>query len=135
MAKYFCASQASTIIKDSAAKPQMAITRLISSRGLPERTASITSEKALVVSVHLTPASSRGREVWTEDNYTKTESWPAGDVGIYALKSNPRTKNPSAVDWVHHHVPRATLNAFTDDARIPTVQNLHRAGLSCVSAR
>jgi len=124
MAKYFNVDQASTIIKGPSAKPQMVITRLISTHGLPERTASIPSEKAFVVSVHLTPASLRGCEVWTEDKYSNTKSWPSGGVGIYDLESNPRTRNPSAVDWVHYHIPRATLNAFTDDAGIPTVQSL-----------
>src|SRR5208283_2326173 len=56
MAKYFTMNQPPHVAIDSAVsvvRPQMAITRLIARSGIPERTASIPSEKAYVVSVHL----------------------------------------------------------------------------------
>jgi AraC family transcriptional regulator len=49
---------------------------------------------------------------------------PCGGVGIYDLESNPRTRNPGPVDWVHYHIPRSTLDAFTDDAERPRIQHL-----------
>ena len=54
MAKYFTMNQPPHVALDSAVsvvRPQMAITRLIARSGIPERTASIPSEKAYVVSV------------------------------------------------------------------------------------
>jgi AraC family transcriptional regulator len=107
-----------------ASKPPIAITRLVSNVGLPERTASIPSEKAFVVDMHLTPASDQGCEMWIDDKYSRVMSWPSGGVGIYDLERNPRTRNPSPVDWVHYHVPRATLDAFAEGAELPRIQFL-----------
>jgi AraC-like DNA-binding protein len=111
-------------------KPPIAITRLVSEIGLPERTESIPAEKAFVVSVHLSPASVQGCEIWVDDRHSKIANWDAGGVGIYDLEANPRTRNPGPVDWVHYHVPRATLDAFTDDhevSRIETLEVMHGA--------
>jgi AraC family transcriptional regulator len=124
MARYFRLGKADSLVISTALKPPLAITRLVSSAGLPEQTASIPPEKAFVVSIHLTPASDRGCDIWVDDGHSRIAVWPSGGVGIYDLESNPRTRNPSAVDWVHYHVPRSTLDAFTDDAERPRIQHL-----------
>src|SRR6202030_1291933 len=79
MAKYFTMNQPPSVAIDSAVsivRPQMALTRLIARSGIPERTASIPSEKAYVVSVHLNHANSGEWELWTDEKYTKTGAWP-----------------------------------------------------------
>jgi AraC family transcriptional regulator len=124
MAKYFRLAKAESLVISPASKPPIAITRLVSNVGLPERTASIPYEKAFVVDMHLTPASDHGCEMWIEDKYSRVMSWPSGGVGIYDLESNPRTRNPSPVDWVHYHVPRSTLDSFADEAGRPRIENL-----------
>lgn len=124
MAKYFRLGRADSLVISPASKPPIAITRLVSNIGLPERTASIPPEKAFVVSIHLTAASDQGCEIWINDKYSRIMSWPSGGVGIYDLESNPRTRSPGPVDWVHYHVPRSTLDAFTDDAERPRIQHL-----------
>jgi AraC-like DNA-binding protein len=124
MARYFRLGRADSLVISPASKPPIAITRLVSNIGLPERTASIPPEKALVVSIHLTPASDQGCEIWINDKHSRIMSWPSGGVGIYDLESNPRTRNPGPVDWVHYHVPRTTLDAFTDDTERPRIQHL-----------
>ena len=128
MATYFRLPQAPSLIIRPAAKPPVAITRLVSDIGLPERTHGIPAEKAFVVSMHLTPACLQGCEIWVDDRYSNVSSWPAGGVGIYDLESNPRVRNRGPVDWVHYHVPRATLAAFADDvgmSRIETLESVH----------
>jgi len=128
MAKYFTMNQPPTVAIDSAVsvvRPQMAITRLIARSGIPERTASIPSEKAYVVSVHLNHANSREWELWTDGKYTKTGAWPVGGVAMCDLESNSSIRNPGPIDWIHYHVPRATLDSLTDDARMPRVKRLH----------
>jgi AraC-like DNA-binding protein len=40
------------------------------------------------------------------------------------LESDSSIRNPGAIDWVHYHVPRATLDALTDDAGMPRVKRL-----------
>jgi AraC family transcriptional regulator len=128
MAKYFTMNQPPTVAIDSAVsvvRPQLAITRLIARSGIPERTASIPSEKAYVVSVHLNHANSGEWELWTDGKYTKTGVWPVGGVAMCDLESNSSIRNPGPIDWIHYHVPRATLDSLTDDARIPRVKRLH----------
>jgi AraC-like DNA-binding protein len=128
MASYFRLPEAPSLVIQPPANPPIAITRLTSQVGLPERTQSIPSERAFVVSVHLTPASVQGCEIWVDDRYSNIRNWPAGGVGIYDLESNPRTRNRGPVDWVHFHVPRATLDAFTDDlgaSRVGALEGVH----------
>lgn len=124
MAKYFGVGKGPNIVIRPPSGAQIAITRLASDAGLPERTASIPSERAFVVSVHLTPASERGCEIWVDDRYSRIAEWPAGGVGIYDLESNPRKRNPGPVDWVHYHVPRSTLKAFANDVEIREISAL-----------
>src|SRR5271155_447906 len=128
MAKYFTMNQPPTVAIDSAVsvvRPQLAITRLIARSGIPERTASIPSERAYVVSVHLNHANSKEWELWTDDKYTKTGVWPVGGVAMCDLESNSSIRNPGSIDWIHYHVPRATLDSLTDDANTPGVKRLH----------
>jgi AraC family transcriptional regulator len=128
MAKYFRLAHAPSLVIRPASKPHLAITHLVSPVGLPERTASIPPERAFIVSIHRTPAAERGCDIWIDDRHVRVKKWPPGGVGIYDLESNPRTRNPGPVDWVHYHVPRAMLDAFADDAgasRIRTLECAH----------
>jgi AraC family transcriptional regulator len=124
MAKYFRLGKPDSLVISPASKPPIAVTRLVSKVGLPERTASIPSEKAFVVSIHLTPASDRGCDIWVDDKCSPIPVWPSGGVGIYDLESNPRTRNAGPVDWVHYHIPRSTLDAFADDVGRPRIEIL-----------
>ena len=128
MATYFRLPKASSLVIQPVAKAPIAITRLVSETGLPERSESIPAERAFVVSMHLTPASAEGCEIWFDDHHTCITSWPAGGVGIYDLEANPRARNRGPVDWVHYHIPRETFDAFTDDneaSRIESLDVLH----------
>jgi len=128
MAKYFTMNQPPNVAIDSAVsvvRPQLAITRLVARSGIPERTASIPSERAYVVSVHLNHADPGEWELWTDGRYTKTGAWPEGGVAMCDLESNSSIRNPGPIDWIHYHVPRATLDSLTDDARMPRVKRLH----------
>jgi AraC family transcriptional regulator len=128
MAKYFTLNQPPTVALDyvaSVVRPQMAITRLIARSGIPERTASIPSERAYVVSVHLNHANSGEWELWTDEKYTKTGAWPVGGVAMCDLESNSSIRNPGPIDWIHYLVPRTTLDSLTDDAGMAGVKRLH----------
>ncbi len=104
MASYFRLGGPRSLVIRSRTKPQLAITRLVSDTGMPERTGSIPPEKAFVVSVHLTPAAPRGCEIWVDDRYSR--------------------RNPGPVDWVHYHVPRALWDEFSDDAGVRPIADL-----------
>jgi len=124
MAKYFRLGKAPSLVICPPSKPQIAITRLASQNGLPDQTGSIPREKAFVVSVHLTPACDEGCEIWVDDRYSRITAWPAGGVGIYDLETNPRARNRGPVDWVHYHVARSALDAFTDDVELTNIETL-----------
>ena len=124
MARYFRLGKAPSLVISPPSKQQIAITRLASPTGLPDQTASIPSEKAFVVSIHLTPACEQGCEIWVDDRYSRIATWPAGGVGIYDLEANPRARNRGPVDWVHYHIPRSTLDVFTDDIQIAPIENI-----------
>jgi AraC family transcriptional regulator len=124
MAKYFRLPSARSLIIQSRSTHQLAITRLVSRAGMPERTAPIPAERAFVVSVHLTPAAQKGCDVWVDGRHSRID-WPEGGVGIYDLESNPRKRNPGPVDWVHYHLPRASFDAFTDEAGARRIDSLH----------
>ena len=128
MAKYFTMNQPPHVALDSVVsvvRPQLAITRLIARSGIPERTASIPSEKAYVVSLHLNHANSGEWELWTDGKYTKTGVWPVGGVAMCNLESNTTIRNPGPIDWIHYHVPRATLDSLSDDAGAPRAKRLY----------
>src|SRR5271168_3197179 len=124
MASYFRLPKASSLVIQPVAKAPIAITRLVSETGVAERSESIPVERAFVVSMHLTPASSEGCEIWVDDHHSRVTNWPAGGVGIYDLESNPRVRNRGPVDWVHYHVPRATLVAFAYDVGMSRIETL-----------
>jgi AraC family transcriptional regulator len=124
MATYFRLPKASSLVIQPVAKPAIAITRLVSERGLAERSESIPVERAFVISMHLTPASSEGCEIWVDDHHSRITSWPAGGVGIYDLEANPRVRNRGPVDWVHYHIPRETFDEFTDDNEVSRIESL-----------
>ena len=124
MAEYFRLPDARSLVIRPTAKPQLAITRLVSPVGMPERTRGIPAEKAFVVSLHLTAAAKSGCDLWVDDRHSRVEHWPAGGVGIYDLESNPRVRNRGPVDWVHYHIPRALLDTFTDDAETTRIRTL-----------
>ena len=121
--KYFRLGRSPSLVVRSS-KLKIAITRLTSSAGLPYRTAPIPSEKAFVVCIHLTPTGEEGCEIWVGDRYCRVMDWPVGGVGIYDLESNPRVRSRGPVDWVQYHVPRSTLDAFTDELETSKVHAL-----------
>jgi AraC-like DNA-binding protein len=128
MAKYFTVNQPPHVAIDSAVsivRPQLTITRLIARSGIPERTGTIPAEKAYVVSLHLNHANSGEWELWTDERYTKTGTWPVGGVAMCDLESNSSIRNPGPIDWIHYHVPRATLDSLTDDAGIRRAKRLY----------
>jgi len=134
MAQYFRLARAPSLVIRPGSKPHIAITHLVSETGLPERTASIRAGTSVRRLYPLTPAAERGCDIWVDDRHGSHQAWPAGGVGIYDLESNPRTRNPGPVDWVHYHLPRAMLDAFTDDAeasRIRTLECIHAVSTQC----
>src|SRR5262245_4683244 len=123
MDKYLRLGKAPSLLIGSS-KLRIAITRLKSATELPYRTAPIPYERAFVVALHLTPGSAQGCEIWLGDRYSRVMEWPVGGIGIYDLESNPRVRNCGPVDWVHYNLPRSTIDTFTDDTGMATIDTL-----------
>jgi AraC family transcriptional regulator len=124
IAAYFRVPSATSLLIEPVAKPPVAITRLVSEIGLPERTQRIPEEKAFIVSVHLTPPGTTGCECWEDDRYWTVMDWPVGGVGIFNLEAAPHARNRGPVDWVHYYVPRTTLDTFAADEGVPRISSL-----------
>jgi hypothetical protein len=61
---------------------------LVSETGLAERSESIPVQRTFVVSIHLTPASSGGCEIWVDDKMAKAnEDHESGFLAIVLLRS------------------------------------------------
>src|ERR1700723_745092 len=100
MAKHFTMNQPPNVALDSAVsvvRPQLAITRLIARSGIPERTASIPSERAYVVSLQLNHANSGDGELWTDGKSTRTGAWPVGGGAMCHWESNSSIRNPGSI--------------------------------------
>jgi AraC family transcriptional regulator len=46
-------------------------------------------------------------------------------IGIFDWESLPRVLRDTPFEVVHFNLPRATLNAFTEDAELPMIGHLH----------
>jgi AraC family transcriptional regulator len=101
-----------------------AITYVRSPAGLPDPTNPQAPEKGFTIPVHLAQPNSFHWGSWVDDRYTHTPCWRRGSIGIFDLESLPRVLRDTPFEVVHFNIPRATLNAFTDDADLQTVGHL-----------
>jgi len=113
-----------SLLLATSASASLAVTALKSCSGQPDISPSIRPEKGFTVSVHLRQPDVSGWGTWIDGKFQRIDVWESGGVGIYDLQSDPRVLRTSAYETIHFNVPRATLNAFTDDAESPTIQTL-----------
>lgn len=103
----------------------LAVTHLVCPFGQTTPTKAIDAEQGFTVAVHLTDPDAANWGSWVDCRYTRTPEWQQGGIGIYDLESDPRICWDTPFEVLHFNVPRATLNAFTEDARLPSVNGLH----------
>jgi len=97
------------------------LTRLALNQGLPNPTRSVIPERGFTVSVHLIQPVCRGWGTWVDGRFLPVSFWAVGGVGIYDLESDPIAVRPSAFESLHYNLPRATLEAFTQDSGLSNV--------------
>ena len=124
LARCFHANSAPSLLVKLPSYSPLAITRVTSPHGLLTPTASVRPERAFTIAVHLTNPDSRKWGTWVDGRFLKVQSWVAGGVGIFDLESDPRALRDTAFDCVHYNLPRATLDAFAEDAGLPKVGSL-----------
>jgi AraC family transcriptional regulator len=101
-----------------------AITYVDSSTGQPNPTNSQAPEKGFTIPVHLAQPNSLHWGSWVDGRYTPTPCWRRGGIGIFDLESLPRVLRDTPFKVIHFNIPRATFNAFAEDADLPTVGHL-----------
>src|ERR1700733_5766899 len=102
-----------------------AITYVHSPAGQPDPTNPQAPEKGFTIPVHLAQPDSLNWGSWVDDRDTHTPHWRLGGIGIFDWESLPRVLRDRPFEVVHFNLPRATLNAFTEDAELPTIGRLH----------
>ncbi|WP_157477380.1 helix-turn-helix domain-containing protein [Granulicella tundricola] len=95
------------LLVPSLARHQIAITRLTSEPGSPDRVMRLTSEQAFLLLVDLAPMP--GAQT------------PAGGLAILDLSLQAELHVPSGSDRVIYHLPRTTLNALADESGMPRI--------------
>jgi len=121
----FGVSDAQSLVLKSANATLAAITYVNSPTGQPDPTNPLAPEKGFTIPVHLAQPDSLNWGSWVDDRYTHTPHWRLGGIGIFDWESLPRVLRDSPFEVVHFNLPRATLNAFTEDAELPTIGRLH----------
>jgi AraC family transcriptional regulator len=125
LARCFYTADAPSLLVKPFSRTQLAVTRVTERTGLRAPSASVRPERAFTVAVHLIDPDFRKWGTWVDGQFVKVKSWVAGGIGIFDLESDPRALRDTAFDCVHYNVPRTTLDAFTEDAGLPTVGTLH----------
>jgi AraC-like DNA-binding protein len=120
----FGVSDAQTLLLKSDKATLAAITYVTSSTGQPDATNPQAPERGFTIPVHLTQPNSLNWASWVEDRYTHTPHWRRGSIGIFDLESLPRVLRDTPFEVIHFNIPRATLDAFTEDAELPNVGSL-----------
>jgi len=123
-AKCFYLEEAPSVLIRPLSRQQLAVTRLTLKNGLPEPSASVRTERAFTISVHLKDPDSSDWGTWVAGKFQRVKSWVAGGIGIYDLEADPIAFRPTAFDAVHYNLPRTTLDAFTEDSGLPRVDTL-----------
>lgn len=103
----------------------LAVTHLVSSSGQPTPTKPIVAEQGFSIPIQMAHPDAANWCSWVDSRYHHTPKWELGGIGIYDLESHPRVLWNTPFEVIHFNVPRATLNAFTEDANLPTVSELH----------
>jgi AraC family transcriptional regulator len=114
MAKHYYLASAPTIRVKTPQQANLAVTRLRSERGLPDRTTPFAYEPAFAVQVQLkrvAPVKS-----WLGGRLFELDAiQEEGSVSIIDLKQEPSMYLGSAFDMVQFYIPRIALDEFGDE--------------------
>jgi AraC family transcriptional regulator len=114
MAKHLYMASAPSISLRTRRNAQLAVTRLRSGAGLPDRTTPIRSERAFIVQLHLRQVAPV--KFWVQGRPVPVDvPHEVGSVSILNLEQNPSLYMGSAFDVVQFYVPRTALDEFADD--------------------
>jgi AraC family transcriptional regulator len=124
---YFERKGEPTLLVTSLAGSQLEITRVNSKAKLLEVSSMVTHDKKYPIHTSALDRTNDGWGIWVDGEFRHVDSDKSGRVGIYDLGSHSIAETNETSDCVRYHLPRATLDAFTDSSGLPRVE-----GLLCV---
>lgn len=125
MASYLHLKEASTLILPCSNRTQITITRLqLSGSESSLVMTCIPAEPAFVIPVLISATSAHHSEMWAGAKYTQVDHWEPGSTVIYDLEQSLKLRFNGGFDSVHYHLPRTTLDGFTDENGLVRVHAL-----------
>jgi AraC family transcriptional regulator len=123
LASHFHLEESLHAATEGPAQNIFAVTRLRSQTGLADRTTKVVSEPALHISVALLPVDLKRYELWIDDKAVEVPYIPAFRTSLMDLESDPICWVGSGFDYVHYHVPRASLDELAEEHGIQPIGN------------
>jgi len=125
LVRHFSLPNSSCLLLKPGTETQLALTRTSLPNGFPAPTPRVPSEKAFSLSVHLhKPGFVNGWGTWVDGRFHAVSHWDLGGIEIFDLQSDPICLRRSGFDSVHIHVPRSTLDTYTDQSGLQRVDTL-----------
>jgi len=90
-------------------EPAFTIIRLQSSAGMQDRIRKVSAIPALLVSMAIEPLAADQYGVWVADRFVPTADVAAFRANVIDFDAQPSCWAGASFDYVHFHVPRATL--------------------------
>jgi AraC family transcriptional regulator len=113
---------ARAIVTRALRKADMAVTEIRCDDPLPATSGSIQREDAFLIGLHFRdfPA----RRYWEDGQQAPVHDLRAGEITLYDLKRDPIVHLEKPYHSLLFYLPRAALNAITDDASAPRIGDL-----------
>jgi AraC family transcriptional regulator len=99
-----------------------AVTEIRFDNPLPEMTGPIEQEDAFLVALHL--RDSPNRKYWEEGRLASVSNLRAGESCLHDLKREPSALLDKPCHSLFFYLPRAALDAITDEADAPRIRDL-----------
>jgi AraC family transcriptional regulator len=125
--RYFERKGQPTLLVTSLSGSQLEITRATPRTALFEVSSAGPFNKSSSIQSSPSDRIIDGWGIWVDGEFRQVNSEISGRVGIYDLGSHSVAEANGTSDCVRYHLPRATIDAFTDSSGLPRVD-----GLLCV---
>lgn len=103
------------------------ITRLQSPFGLSTRIVKVSTVKAVLVSVSLRSIPLGGYQLWADAKQLPTSYVPTFRSNVIDFSARPTCAADQPFDFVHYHVPRASLDYIAEDLGFGPVSELQQS--------
>jgi AraC family transcriptional regulator len=124
-ARRFQLEEAPSLLVTRFSRVQFAAIRIRSTTGMSAWSGIVPRERSFLVSVDLAEADTSNWRTCVGGRLQNVASCAPGSIEIYDLLGDLRLFRDTAFDSVHYTLPRATLEAFTEDLGLPKLSALN----------